>query len=61
MWSVPKECFLAPFAWLVVMSAVQAQPTTAAGAGAPESATSRESIRLSEPGQPALVLQVQRP
>ncbi|HEY8709421.1 MAG TPA: hypothetical protein VIM34_15680 [Burkholderiaceae bacterium] len=43
------------------MSAVQAQPTTAAGAGAPESATSRESIRLSEPGQPALVLQVQRP
>ena len=57
----PKECFLAPFAWLVVMSAVQAQPTTAVGAGAPESATSRESMRLSQPGQPVLVLQVQRP
>ena len=61
VWSFSKECFLAPFAWLVVMSAVQAQPTTAVGAGDPKSATSRESIRLSEPGQPALMLQVQRP
>lgn len=58
---MPKARFLATFAWPVVMSAVQAQPTTAVGAGAPKSATSRESIRLSEPGQPALMLQVQRP